>query len=748
MSESDVWRSATASEGVTPLRELARIARHHLGELMEPSLALADDLLFELADQARSQNEQRMFFDAMRVLRHHRSAIVEGTLDRYLAAFRDLDQGAAATGRPSYPVSEEDLELLANDALEEMIALDNIAYKARASGGRALEFLCERFESLVGAPVNDVDNPFLGEPLCEAFAAELRALELDQRPKLRVFRLFEHRVMKHWPDLVAECNRYLIAQGVLPDLEKRKPGIRKQRERSTPSRWAWARTETASAEGAAEPSRPADADRSAEAGQGRGERESNGIGNRPESSPFPPGLLAELHRQLQRQAGGAESSSAGGGAVSNEELLDALAGSRRDAEPGEGISEEDLELLREKGLEGAIDERLRACEQNYEALAESSRSVIQLLDRSFGRITSRELVPDELNGLVLRLEIPVASMALRDPAFLESLNHPGRRLINEVFRVSTTFLDGEDASEDPLRREVDKLIDRLAALDVTPRELTRLLSEFIEFVERDKKRQALRERRLMEEEEASARTVQAHTEVHRALLERVRGHTVPRFLVRFCESAWSKVLFLHALRDGVGSGEWQTGLTLLDELLAAGGSPEEGDAQLLAAVSERLQGINLPPPAVARWEGLLRDYLAGQGEADEQAMEPISVDNLLLGLPGVSLLEESNDEAEVDIRALERIDALGEGVWVEFQAADDSEPIRCKLAGVVKPLAKYVFTNRRGVKVAEASRRQLAERLKAGGLRVMDNARLFDRAFEDVVEEIRARSRRQGAARP
>ncbi len=718
--------SETASDEAAALQALARIAERHLSAAMDPFFTLVEELLFELADEARSQNEQRTWFDAMRILRGHKSSVIHDTLRDYRTAFESLGRPWAPTWDAASPETAFDLEILDDESLEEMIALDSMAHKARESCGRDLEFLCQRLEFLIGRTPEDAANPLLAEPLCDAFAAHLRELQLDQAPKLRVFRLFERHVIRQWPDLVAECNQYLASRGVLPELEKQKPRIRKQQEP------------------VAEPARrEPDADRPNTGGGDR--RDDSGTERRrsDREAPFPPGLLAELHRCLHgSESGTGGDDDSGDSLVDSRALLDRLAGRQGGVGSGEGA--DDLELVREKGLEGAIAERLRACQSHYESLSSASRSIIRLLDQSFGRIRAVEdMAPAELNDLVLRLEFPVAGMALRDPGFLETLNHPGRRLVNEIFRVSATFLDGEEAADDPLRREVDKVIERLSALDVEPRELTHLLSEFIDFVERDKKRQALRERRLLEEEQASARAVQAHTEVHRALLERLQGRALPRFLVRFVETAWSKVLFLHALRDGVGGGAWQQGLGLLDDLLAE--PPAAGDGALLEGLSERLHAISLAPTAIARWEKLLGRYLKGELPEEGHATESVTLNALLLDLPGVSLLDEQAAE-DVDLRDLERVDALREGVWVEFRASEDSDPIRCKLAGVVKPVSKYVFTNRRGVKVAEASRLRLAARLRAGELRVLDNGRIFDRAFDAVVEATREKARRHRAS--
>ena len=57
------------------------------------------------------------------------------------------------------------------------------------------------------------------------------------------------------------------------------------------------------------------------------------------------------------------------------------------------------------------------------------------------------------------------------------------------------------------------------------------------------------------------------------------------------------------------------------------------------------------------------------------------------------------------------INRLTEGVWVEL-THEDGQKLRCKLAAIVQPGSKYIFVNRRGMKVAERNRMALAVELK------------------------------------
>jgi hypothetical protein len=85
---------------------------------------------------------------------------------------------------------------------------------------------------------------------------------------------------------------------------------------------------------------------------------------------------------------------------------------------------------------------------------------------------------------------------------------------------------------------------------------------------------------------------------------------------------------------------------------------------------------------------------------------------------------------------LEQIAHLKEGVWVEI-TQDDGERLRCKLATIVEPGPRYVFVNRRGMKVLEKSRMGLAVDLKRKALTILAESQVFDRALQAVIGNLR-----------
>lgn len=693
------------------LKALKGVVENALPGLLGPFFTQIDEALFDRADDAKNLQEQRIFLDAMRMLRQSSQRLQPKISEKYLSCFDALLTNDLSLMLSQSHNQDGSLSIMEDHVLEDMIALDNFVTAMVAACGEDLQYLSKRLEYLLGQPIREEENPFIPALLAESFALELNGLQLDTEAKLLILKLFEEYFAKKWPQITTTCNQFLKEKGVRPDLELQKKTILKQKSEPEPK-----------------PSLRNEDTPSAVEGASRGSQADSGQ------------VIEEIYRLLQNHSGEGRQTK---DFLAVTSVVQAITGGAGSLAPQD---------VAQKGLEQAIASLMAANQQDYDSLHPREKTVIKALEGAFDRIGSQDLAPRDMPDMVAKMQLPIAAMVLSDPQFLDRQNHPGRRLVNEVFRACSTFLDGADGDTDPLRKEVDDVIHQLMEMELSPKELTRLLSRFIDFIEKDKRRMSVREQRLLEEEEAIAKVSVTHSFVYDQLAPLLIGHAVPGFFLKFCEDAWSKVMFLSILREGEDSKGWRDRLhefVEIKDILAAPVAELSDDFEaLLQGILEQLEEISLDPAAIKRWATVFRDYwqysLLKNPSPKNNLFELQGVEELILRLPGVVLVDE-NDDPELDLRALESVDTLKKGIWVEFKATEASDSVRCKLAGVIKPTSSYVFTNRKGVKVTEESRRRLATKIKKGNVVVLDNNRLFDQAFDDTVASLK-RSARSGRA--
>ncbi|OED45391.1 hypothetical protein ACH42_05090 [Endozoicomonas sp. (ex Bugula neritina AB1)] len=79
------------------------------------------------------------------------------------------------------------------------------------------------------------------------------------------------------------------------------------------------------------------------------------------------------------------------------------------------------------------------------------------------------------------------------------------------------------------------------------------------------------------------------------------------------------------------------------------------------------------------------------------------------------------------------------GQWVEFVGEGESHRMRCKLAKVHKETNRYFFENKSGMRVAEYTGFQLQKEIDQGGILVLEDHQIFDRALQAVMDKFKAK---------
>ena len=152
-----------------------------------------DDALFELADRAEHNSEQNMYFESMREIRIKRRGIELGFGHELDNAFRQLLVPADVI--PTLDSSQENviegLSLIADDELEELVAVDSMVLKAQRQFSHCLKPFTTRLDTLIETQaVNITNNPFGPSVICHSFLRVCKKLELDIKAKLVLFKLF------------------------------------------------------------------------------------------------------------------------------------------------------------------------------------------------------------------------------------------------------------------------------------------------------------------------------------------------------------------------------------------------------------------------------------------------------------------------------------------------------------------------------------------------------------------------------
>ncbi|WP_447736234.1 DUF1631 domain-containing protein [Rhodanobacter soli] len=720
-----------ASERVGELLGAVRnIASKRLQQWVGNAFEHVDDALFDLAEKAENNAAQMHYFDGMREVRKRRPAVERsflGTISRNVGELAHPQQQSSGS---SMSFGTVELTLVADNELEESLAITSMIGKNESRLSRDLFAVNQRLSVICGGrKVEDASNPVAPAILAQAFRQALHELSADMRVKLIIYKLFDRYVLSSLEELYQEINTELVRAGVLPQL--RHEVLRGD----------------AKAAGAV-------------AGQAPDEA----------ASDIPSDLLQTLHALFSARRGPAAGGGVGmhalpsGPLPSANELLGALsvlqsqiasAGPLPYAQPDDAaaLSREVLQL---KGQLLTQIGALRGEKPSH--VATIDEDTIDLVGMLFEFILEDRNLPAAMQVMLARLQIPYLKAAILDRKLFAHRQHPARRLLDCLAEQAKSWSEESDRDR-RLHDKVKSIVDQLLHdFDDDMGVFERLLVDLQQFQDVNKRRSELAEQRVAESTRGREKLEQARRRAAREILDRIGEHKLPPLVHGVLARAWANHLVLTLLRQGETSPEFKSALRFVDDFIASTkpvATPENRQVlrQMLPGIERALRqglaNVAFQEQDIERLLGQLHTYYRQQLGETLEATEVVAVDEdpAMLAIPDSiqpvidhdatpqDSVEEDIVEAPLDSPEWHQVQALQPGTWLEFCLPD--EPMtRAKLSWISPMSGRYLFVNRRGLKVADYSPQELTALLANGQARMLAANALFDRAMSAIVDKL------------
>lgn len=712
-----------------------------LGGLLSHFLDVIDDRLFDLADKA-VESERTQLLDAMREVRIKRSGIETRFYQTIYDAFAQFSK--KDTKEETKEIDFDNLTLVNDNELEVDVAIDNMARRVRNKCDKQLDAFNHRIKYLYEGrfDVNELNSPLEPRQVGRAFQKSIETVEVDIRTRLVLLKLFEREVLAEVGHVVSEANQLLIDDGVLPEMKQ--PPIAPRKEIKQQS-GASTRNKGTLASLLGE-----EVDAGSESGSQMTELlEELLIGMR---AMFANGAhaLAAAHQTAalptnmatiqngvayvgdQPVAAGTEVRS-----VSSDDLLNVLGRLQK----VEKTLEDDLgkdSLAVKKDLSDLLDDEHG--DNVLHAIEREDDDVINLVAMLFDFILDDQNLPSAIKALISRLQIPLLKVAITDKSFFVEDSHPARQLLNVLAKVGAKW-SSKQGKEDVFYQLVESTVHQvLDDYDLDVSLFDELLDKVNDAIEQQSRISERMEARVREEEQGRAQAEEANRSVDIELDKRLAGRNLPEVAERILRGGWRQVLFLTWLREGADSEQWQKHLKVADAVVwSLLPHKEEGAIERLKALSPRLL-VSLDQGLIAtNYDPNERQNLLASLKREHHL--------LLSGMESERIKVEATIAPDVqpecslpiDSPLIEQMKSLTSGQWIEIGSED--EAMRCKLAANIRQGQKMVFINPRGVKVAEFSAIELAEKFHQGEARLLEDSALFDRALVSVITNLRQQTK-------
>ena len=707
------------------LSQCRDIALPFYGDLLKSSQDTLRQRLFEQAEKATSNEDQRCFYDAIQVLNHAAVQMLNQFKDDLLNSYQQFAAGKDVVAISVPATNQGNLQLVAREQLEDDLAVSMIVSRATAHHAEALWKLNRRLAVLRGGKrVADDNNPFGPQVVCSALRTGMQSIDCDQKARIFIYKHLGKLLLAAFGKLFAMLNDTLVKAGVLPNL---KFVVNKAVD--------GAATETDPAYEAPAPAPAAvpgavdqhqlysdilSAMRARQPAQGRYESASGvsyrGLetGQDGEANNFLPMDYALVLSALQQAP---EFSSAA--SLTHPLRIDAV----------------------EAQLFGHLKQQAKADARHK--LGSKDADTVDLVGMIFRFMLDDNKVPDLIKSLLSHLHTPYLKLALLDPSFLVNQQHPARVLLNQMAETGTRWVsDEKDRVALPKLKTVVDTILRGFIDDASLFE--RLLEDFSRFREGLEKRAEMVERRNREAQEGIERLSGAKQRATKEIQERIKGFSMPLAIQQLLEKPWTDFLAFNYLRNGENSLSWKAALKVVDGVLWSVQSNtsrtrdefQRHQQQLEQSIAEGLRTIGYDNEAAQQLLQALREAQEMAFRGEPLASPPPPVEAVKPKSEVVPAVESFTPEEQEIAEMLKH--KVEFGTWFEFDRPNQ-KPLVVKLAWFSRASGHFMFVTQSGIKHGVESLPNLVRAMHAGTIRLAqpEKRSFMERALSAILNKLR-----------
>lgn len=306
---------------------------------------------------------------------------------------------------------------------------------------------------------------------------------------------------------------------------------------------------------------------------------------------------------------------------------------------------------------------LQELQQRKQALKEAAstpveRATIEIVALLFQSILTEEKIPAVVRVWFARLQMPVLRVAVSEPDFFATTDHPARKLIDRMGACVMGFDISSRAAGDALDKEIKRVVQVVEAYPDTGRRVFQtVLTEFERFLEHYFKTENEATRKgvslAQQVEQRETMAIQYTIELRKMLNEVPVQEGVRNFLFH----VWADVLATMALKSGAASDPTKVMKRAAADLIWSAGAKvsreERADVirrlpPLLKTLREGMAEAGLAPEKQDEHIQALNDSLAAAFTAKAAAIPAERLEELMARLEDLEEMLPDADDMQID----------------------------------------------------------------------------------------------------
>jgi hypothetical protein len=458
-----------------------------------------------------------------------------------------------------------------------------------------------------------------------------------------------------------ETNRWLMGEGVRPEIDLR-PYIRRSRGLSpsgTPVTTGFGDLAEGRPGGRRGPAIGGGGGAGSDSGHGRGGEVSDETRLMTRMTGLPRGVghaeavLGRLNMLVGRQVPQFADTTV---PHSSSGLKQAIADAQANVQRHLGSGRDDRGVISTPALLHEMQQRKLALKQA--ATTPVERATIEIVALLFQSILMEEKIPAMVRVWFARLQMPVLRVAVGEPDFFATTDHPARKLIDRMGACVMGFDVSARAAGDALDKEIKRVVQVVEAYPDTGRRVFQtVLTEFERFLEHYFKNENEATRKgvslAQQVEQRETLAIQYTIELRKMLNQVPVQEGVRNFLFH----VWADVLATTALKSGAASEATKTMKRAAADLIWSAGAKvsreERADVirrlpPLLKTLREGMAGAGLSQEKQEEHIQSLNDSLAAAFTAKAAAIPAERLDELMARLEDLEEMLPDADELQID----------------------------------------------------------------------------------------------------